>query len=160
MSATESVIGAFRIVHHLPIYHNDPYHGDTYGPVAYLVYAPFELLFPWKNSLSNLYAADFAAIFFDLGTVLGLLLLGRRLRPGAEGKRLGLILAWAWAACPFAVIGLVVHTNDGLISMLTVFALLTITSPMASGALLGLAAAAKFSPVACCPCWQRRVAAA
>lgn len=147
----ESVIGAFRILHHLPIYWNDPNHGDTYGPIAYLVYVPFELLFPWANGLSSLHAADAAAIFFDLGTVAGLVLLGRHLRPGREGTRLGLVLAWAWAACPFTVIALIVHTNDGLICMLSVFALLAISSPVVSGGLLGLAAAAKISPAALLP---------
>ena len=147
----ESVIGAYRILHHLPMYYNDPYHGDTYGPVTYLAYVPFELLFPWKNSLSNLHAADAAAIVWDLGTVIGLVVLGRRLRPGAEGKRLGLVLAWAWAACPFTTIAMIVHTNDGLIAMLTVFALLAATTPVVSGALLGVAAAAKFSPAGLVP---------
>ncbi len=147
----ESVIGAFRVLHHLPVYYNDPNHGDTYGPITYLAYVPFELLFPWKNTLSNLHAADAAAILFDLGTVLGLVLLGRRLRQGAEGTRLGLLLAWAWAACPFTIIGLIVHTNDGLVSMLTVFAMVAIASPAVSGALLGLAAAAKFSPAGLLP---------
>jgi hypothetical protein len=147
----ESVIGADRILHHLPIYWADINHGDTYGPVTYLAYLPFELLFPWPGNLSSLHAADAAAIFFDLATVAGLILLGRRLRDGAEGKRLGLVLAWAWAACPFTVIGLIVHTNDGLVSMLSVFALLALTSPMLSGGLLGLAAAAKFSPAGLLP---------
>ena len=147
----ESVIGAFRILHHLPIYYNDPNHGDTYGPITYLAYVPFEQVFPWTNSLSNLHAADAAAIFFDLGTVAGLLLLGRQLRAGAEGRRLGLVLAWAWAACPFTVIGLIVHTNDALISMLSVLALLVIRSPLLSGGFLGLAAAAKFSPAGLLP---------
>jgi type IV secretory pathway TrbD component len=147
----ESVIGAFRILHHLPIYFNDPNHGDTYGPIAYLAYVPFQLLFPWKQSLSGLHAADAAAIVFDLGTMVGLVLLGRRLRQGREGMRFGLVLAWAWAACPFTVIGLTVHTNDALVSMLTVFALLALTSPVLSGGLLGLAAAAKFSPAAMLP---------
>jgi type IV secretory pathway TrbD component len=147
----ESVIGAFRILHHAPLYYNDPNHGDTYGPIAYLAYVPFQLLFPWKQSLSNLHAADAAAIFFDLGTMLGLFLLGRRLRRGREGTRFGLILAWAWAACPFTVIGLTVHTNDGLVSMLSVFALLALSSPVLSGGLLGLATAAKFSPAAMLP---------
>jgi hypothetical protein len=147
----ESVIGAFRILHHLPLYWNDPNHGDTYGPVTYLAYVPFQALFPWSGSLSNLHAADAAAIFFDLGTVAGLVFLGRRLRAGAEGTRLGLILAWAWAACPFTVIGLIVHTNDGLIAMLSVFMLLTLRSSLVSGTLLGLAAAAKFSPAGLLP---------
>lgn len=143
---SQSVIGAFRMLHHVPIYWNDQNHGDTYGPITYLAYTPFELLFPLKNTVGNIHAADAAAIFFDLGTVVGLILLGRRLRLGAEGTRLGLVLGWAWAACPFTIIGLIVHTNDGLISMLSVLALLVITSPVRSGAVLGLAAAAKFSP--------------
>lgn len=147
----ESVIGSFRLLHHLPLYYNDVNHGDTYGPLVYLSYVPFELLFPWKNSLSNLHAADVAAIVFDLGTMLGLLLLGRRLRHGSEGTRLGLVLCWAWAACPFTVIGLVVHTNDGLVSMLTVFALVAFSSAPVSGSLIGLATAAKFSPAALLP---------
>ena len=147
----ESVVGAFRILHHMPIYWPDPNHGDTYGPITYLAYVPFELLFPWTGSLSNLHAADAAAILFDLGTVLALVALGRRLRSGAEGTRLGLIFAWAWAACPFTVIGLIVHTNDGLIALVTVLVLLVLARPAASGALLGLAAAAKFSPAGLLP---------
>jgi hypothetical protein len=147
----ESVIGAFRTLHHLPLYWPDPNHGDTYGPVAYLAYLPFELIFPWKNSLSDLHAADAAAIFFDLGTVVCLVLLGRRLRGGSEGTRLGLVFAWAWAACPFTTYALVVHTNDALISMLSVLTLLTISAPAVSGAILGVATAAKFSPAGLLP---------
>jgi hypothetical protein len=147
----ESVIGAYRVLHHLPLYYNDPNHGDTYWPVTYLAYVPFELVFPWVNSLSQLHAADAAAIFFDLGTIAGLVLLGRQLRHGSEGTRVGLVLAWAWAACPFTTIGLVAHTNDGLVSMLTVFALVAIRSPIFSGGLLGLATAAKVSPAGLLP---------
>jgi hypothetical protein len=43
------------------------------------------------------------------------------------------------------------HTNDGLVAMLSVLALLAFSSPAARGALLGLAAAAKFSPAALLP---------
>jgi glycosyl transferase family 87 len=147
----ESVIGAFRVLHHLPMYYNDANHGDTYGPFTYLAYVPFELVFPWKNSLSDLHAADAASIFFDLGTVGALVLLGRRLRTGAEGMRLGLLLGWAWAACPFTIVGILVHTNDGLVAMLTVLMLVLLRSPVFSGALLGLATAAKFSPAGLLP---------
>ena len=62
----ESVIGAHRLLAHLPLYYNDPNHGDTYGPLTYLAYAPFERC-SRRNSLSGLGAADAAAIFFDLG---------------------------------------------------------------------------------------------
>jgi uncharacterized membrane protein len=40
------------------------------------------------------------------------------------------------------------HTNDGLIAMLTVLSLLAFSSPGVRGVLLGLAAAAKFAPAA------------
>ena len=46
---------------------------------------PFELALPWSGHWDNLPAAHAAAIFFDLATVAGLFVLGRRLRPGAEG---------------------------------------------------------------------------
>ncbi len=147
----QSVFGAYRILHHLPLYWNDSNHGDTYGPITYLAYVPFELALPWTNSLNNLHAADAAAIFFDLGTVFGLFWLGRRLRPGAPGTRLGLVLGWAWAACPFTIVGLIVHTNDGLICMLGVLAMVAFARPVVSGGLLGLAAAAKLSPAALLP---------
>lgn len=146
-----SVIGAYRITHHLPIYYADPNHGDTYGPITYLAYVPFELAFPWTGSLSSLHAANAAAIVFDLGTMVSLVLLGRRLREGREGTRLGLVLAWGWAACPFTTIGLIVHTNDAFIAMLCVLALVALRSRILSGTLLGLAAAAKFSPAALLP---------
>src|ERR1019366_3875963 len=92
-----------------------------------------------------------ASVVFDLVTILGLLALGRRLKPGREGRRLGLALGWAWAACPFTLLGLLMHTNDGLIAMLSVLSLLVFSSPSARGAVLGLAAAAKFSPAALLP---------
>src|SRR3712207_9004210 len=44
----------------------DNAHGDTYGPVTYAAYVPFELLLPWDGSWSDLAAAHAAAIAFDL----------------------------------------------------------------------------------------------
>jgi hypothetical protein len=43
------------------------------------------------------------------------------------------------------------NTNDGLVSALLVWALVGLSSPPARGALLGLAAAAKFAPLALAP---------
>lgn len=146
-----SVVGAHRIAHGLPLYFSDPGHGDTYGPIAYLAYVPFERLFPWNGPWTGMRGADLAALAFDLVTIVALFFLGRKLRPGRGGTRLGLVLAWAWAACPFTALALIVHTNDGLVAMLTVLALLAFASPGARGALLGLAAAAKFSPAALLP---------
>ena len=146
-----SVVGADRIEHKLPLYVDNDQHGDTYGPVNYVAYVPFELIFPWHGKWDSLPSAHAASIFFDLMTILGLFLLGRRLRAGPEGKRLGLALAWGWAAYPFTLFALMENTNDALVAMLLVYTLLALTSPVARGGLLGLAAAAKFMPGALLP---------
>ena len=143
-----SVIGAQHIVAGHPLYFVSPAHSDTYGPIAYLAYVPFELLFPWHGSWNYLASAHVASIVFDLVTIGGLVALGRHLRPGRDGLRLGLALGWAWSACPFTLLALMMHSNDGLIAMLTVLSLLAFSSPGVRGALLGLAAAAKFAPAA------------
>jgi hypothetical protein len=141
-----SVVGADRIAHKQELYVDNDTHGDTYGPIAYIAYIPFELAFPWKGEWDAVPAAHAAALTFDLLTLVGLFLLGMRLRAGPRGRRLGLALAWAWAACPFTLLGLLQNTNDGLVAMLLVFSLLAFGSAPARGALLGLATAAKFFP--------------
>ncbi|HEY1597025.1 MAG TPA: glycosyltransferase 87 family protein [Thermoleophilaceae bacterium] len=146
-----SVVGADRIWHKEPLYVDDNAHPDTYGPLMYAAYVPFELAFPWKGNWDYLPAAHAAAIAFDLLTLLGLVLLGRRLRAGPQGTRLGLALAWAFAAFPFTLFGLMESTNDGLIAMLLVWMLVVFSSPAARGALVGAAAAAKFFPGALLP---------
>jgi hypothetical protein len=124
-----SVIGAHRIAGGQSLYYVSPAHGDTYGPIAYLAYLPFELVFPWHGAWNYLASAHAASIFFDLVTIVGLVFLGRRLRAGREGLRLGLALGWAWAACPFTLLALMLHTNDGLIAMLSVLSLRRPSSP-------------------------------
>ena len=146
-----SVIGADRVEHKLDLYTDNEVHGDTYGPVNYLAYVPFELAFPTDSDTSELRAAKAAALSFDLLTVIGLMLLGARLRAGREGRRLGVAMAFAWAAYPFTLIGLQSNVNDGLIAVLLVFALLALTSPAKRGLMVALAAAAKFAPVALVP---------
>jgi len=146
-----SVVGAHRMWHHWILYVNHASHGDTYGPVTYFAYMPFEKLFPWHGHWDYLPAAHAAAITFDLLTLLGLFLLARKLLPGRSGNRLGFALMWAWAAFPFTLLGLMRGTNDGLVAMLLVYALLAFASPAGRGAVLGLASAAKFFPAAMLP---------
>ena len=146
-----SVIGADRITHKLDLYTDNSVHGDTYGPVNYLAYVPFELAFPSGGRAGEVPAAKAAAISFDLLAVIGLMLLGARLRAGREGRRLGVAMGFAWAAYPFTLIGLQSNVNDGLIAVLLIFALLALTSPAKRGPMVGLAAAAKFAPVALVP---------
>jgi hypothetical protein len=122
-----------------------------YGPLTFLAYVPFEWIFPWHGAWDAVPAAHAAAITFDLATLVGLVLLGRVLRPGREGLTLGLALAYAWAAFPYSTYLLQSNTNDGLVVMLLVFTLLAVASPGRQGLLLALGAAAKFFPAALAP---------
>src|SRR5205814_7473355 len=101
----------------------DPPAGDTYGPVAYLAYLPFERLIGWSGRWDDVPAAHGAAIAFDLLTMLGLFLLGRRLRAPPDGTALGAALAFAWAAYPYSLFALSSNSNDTFVAMLVVFAL-------------------------------------
>lgn len=152
-----SVVGADRVSHGQELYVDNDAHGDTYGPVAYLAYVPFEAIWPWKGQWDDVPAARAAAIAFDLLTLLGLFLLGRGMRAGPHGTRLGLTLAWAWAAFPLTLFGVMVNTNDGLVAMLAVYAMLAMRSPAGRGAVLGLGAAAKFLPGGVVPLLARGV---
>jgi hypothetical protein len=146
-----SVVGADRIVHGEELYVNNDVHGDTYGPVNYLAYIPFEALLPWSGRWDSVPAAHAAALAFDLLTIVGLMLLGTTLRRGREGRELGLALGFAWAAYPFSLLALQENTNDLLIAALLVLSVAALRSAPGRGALLGLAAAAKFAPLALAP---------
>jgi hypothetical protein len=148
-------IGADRITHGHGLYDGrfakDNEHGSTYGPVNYLAYVPFELALPFDGRWDDLPSAHAAAIAFDLLTLLGLLVLGRRLRAGPGGWGLGLALAYAWATYPYTLFALNCNSNDAFVAMICVWALVALRSAPARGALLALGAAAKFAPLALVP---------
>jgi hypothetical protein len=125
--------------------------GDVYGPANYLSYVPFEQALPWEGTWDDLPAAHAAAIVFDLACIAGLVALGRRLRAGSEGRALGWALGFAWVACPWTLYTMNANANDALVAALGVAALLALRRPAARGALVALAAAAKFGSAALGP---------
>jgi hypothetical protein len=144
------VIGAEKVVHGKPLYGGWPSeneHGDTYGPVNYETYVPFEQAFGWSGTWDDLPAAHAAAIAFDL-LALGLMfLLGLRIR----GPTLGVALAYAWVSYPFTLFALESNSNDTLVAVFVLAALLFATSPPARGAFAALAGLTKFAPLALAP---------
>ena len=149
-----SVVGADRITHGEPVYDNFPddvSQGDTYGPVNYYAYVPFELIWPWSGSWDDLPAAHGAAVTFDIATFLLLILLGIRIRPGPAGRRLATTLAFGWAAFPYTAYALESNSNDTLVAMLLVGTLLLLARPVTRGAMLALATWAKFAPLLLVP---------
>ena len=145
-----SVIGADRFSSGQAVYGNFPLdnqRGDTYGPVLYYAYVPFEALLPWHGGWDTLPAAHAAAVVFDLLTAGGLWLLGRRLR----GPDLGALLAYAWATFPFTLLVANSNANDGLVAVLVTGAMLVLAKPVARGAVIAAATLTKFAPIVLAP---------
>jgi hypothetical protein len=149
------VIGAERVLDGKRLYGHwpkDNEHGDTYGPVNYEAYIPFQQLFGWSGKWDDLPAAHAAAIFFDLLAIGLLFLIGRRVR----GPSLGVALAYGWAAYPFTLFALESNSNDTLVAVLVLAAVLAATyrsklAPAARGAFAVLAGLTKFAPLALAP---------
>lgn len=148
------VVGADKIVHGEPLYGDWPddiHSGDTYGPVNYAAYVPFERIWPYSGEWDDLPAAHGASIAFDLATFALLLILGMRIRPGPTGRRLGAILAFGWAAFPYTAYVLESDSNDALVAALLVATLVLLARPLWRGVTLALATWAKFVPVVLAP---------
>jgi hypothetical protein len=148
------VVGADRIAHGEPIYDNFPSdvsQGDTYGPVNYLAYLPFERIWPYSGSWDDLPAAHAASVVFDVVVFALLLLIGIRIRPGPAGQRLAAILGFGWAAYPYTAYVLESNSNDSLVAALLLATFLLAAKPLARGALLASATWAKFAPAVLAP---------
>jgi hypothetical protein len=146
------VIGADKIVHGEAIYGDhafpqDNSQGDTYGPVNYAAYVPFNLIFGYSGQWDTLPAAHAASILFDLAAVVGLFFLGKQLRPGRRGRDLGVMMAFAWAAFPYTDMALQSNSNDALVGALLIWGLVAFSSVGWRAILIALAAGAKFTPL-------------
>jgi hypothetical protein len=144
------VIGAQKVVRGQALYGHWPQdneHGDTYGPVNYESYVPFQQIFGWSGTWDELPAAHAAAIVFDL-LALGLIfLIGLRIR----GPTLAVALAYAWVSYPFTLYALESNANDTLVAVFILAALLVASSPPARGVFAALAGLTKFAPLALVP---------
>jgi hypothetical protein len=144
------VIGADKLAHARELwgaFPSDNGHGDTYGPLLYLAYVPFELIWPWSGSWDQLGAAHAATAVFDLACIGLLFLIGRRL----GGTPLGVVLAYAWVTYPFTIFASNAGTNDALPAALVLAALLAHAHPLRRGALVAAAGMTKFAALALLP---------
>src|SRR4051794_17046143 len=146
------VAGADRIEHGQQLFTREgDSHLDTYGPLNYLAYVPFEAVWPYHGQWEELPAAHAAALVFDLAAALLLLGVGMRMRPGRRGRELGLALAYAWVACPWSAYVLAANTDDALVAALVAAALVVWSWPLLRGAMIGAGAAVKFGPAVLLP---------
>jgi hypothetical protein len=173
-----SVVGADRLMHgtipydHMPVKTARPCHGrysngdpvayiqvtsgrcesaiesgDTYGPTVYAAYVPFVAALGWSGLWDDLPAAHVAASAFDLLAIAGLFAAGWRFR----SPRLGILLAFAWAANPFTLYTLNMNTNDALVGALLAWFMAALSWPAVRGVLLAAAGLTKFGPFALVP---------
>ncbi|CAB4928328.1 unannotated protein [freshwater metagenome] len=150
-----SVVGADKIGSGVPVYTPFPSNvgrGDTYGPLTYLAYVPFEQLWPWSGKWDDLPAAHAAAIGLDALAAAVLFLVGRSQETvRALGNRRGTLYAYLWLACPFTAYCLNSNSNDALPAVALGLLLLVGARPFARGLAAGAAGAAKIAPFAILP---------
>jgi hypothetical protein len=138
------VVGADRLAHLRDLYGSfppDDPHGDTYGPLNYLAYVPFELVWPWHGTWDELPAGHVASAAFDLACVAGLYLVGRR-----RSHQHGVLLAYLWLTFPFTLLVANSGANDALTGALVLGAV-----AWRSGALTTAAGMTKLAPVVLLP---------
>jgi hypothetical protein len=123
--------------------------GDTYGPVAYEAYIPGFLMFGWSGKWDDLPAVHFTSILFDVLSMIGLWLVGRRF----GGFRLAATLAFAWAAYPFTQYASSSNTNDTIMPCLLIFGFWLASSPGGRGVFGALAGWTKFAALVVAPLW-------
>jgi hypothetical protein len=123
--------------------------GDTYGPMAYLAYLPGYAIFGWSGKWDDLPASHFTSIVFDLLCLVGLALAGRRF----GGNRLGVTLAFAWAAYPFTQYASNSNTNDAIMPAFLIWGFWLCTSPWARGVFAAFAGWTKFAALLVVPLW-------
>ena len=121
--------------------------GDTYGPMVYVSYVPFVATLGWSGLWDDLPAAHVAASAFDLLAIAGLFVAGWRLR----SARIGVLLAFAWAANPFTLYTLNMNTNDALVGALMAWFMAALSLPFVRGVILAAAAMTKLGPFALVP---------
>jgi hypothetical protein len=148
------VIGADRIANGQTPYGTFPAdcsRCDTYGWLTYLFYVPFEALYPFDGTASDLSAAHGAASLFDLLALAGMVVLGWQL----GGRRLAAAFGLAWAAFPFTAYTLESNSNDTLVAAALVWGLVLARRPLGRGLMLGFAITAKLFPILLVPLWLR-----
>ena len=146
------VVGADRILDGTIPYGNMPSDvgtGDTYGPLNYLLYVPFVLMFGYSGEWDFLPAAHALTLFSFVAGAMALFITGYRL----SGKEGAAALIFAWAAFPYTVYATNNNTNDIIVAAVAALGLAAAASPIARGASVAAGFAIKLYPVILGPLW-------
>lgn len=147
------VVGADRILDGTLPYGNMPEDvgtGDTYGPLNYLIYVPFVLIFGFSGEWDFLPAAHATTAFAFTAGALALLFAGYRLA-GAKGAA---AMVFAWAIFPYTLYATNNNTNDVIVAAISAVGLAFATSPLGRGASVAAGFAVKLYPLILAPLWM------
>jgi len=147
------VVGADRILDGTVPYGTMPADvgtGDTYGPLNYLLYAPFVLMFGFSGEWDFLPAAHALTLFCFVAGAMALFFGGYRL----SGKEGAAALVFAWAAFPYTVYATNNNTNDIIVAAVSAIGLAAAASPIARGASIAAGFAVKLYPLVLGPLWM------
>jgi hypothetical protein len=146
------VVGADRILDGTVPYGTMPADvgtGDTYGPLNYLLYTPFVLMFGFSGEWDFLPAAHALTLFCFVAGAMALFILGYRL----SGKEGAAALVFAWAAFPYTLYATNNNTNDIIVAAVSAVGLAAAASPIARGASIAAGFAVKLYPLVLGPLW-------
>jgi hypothetical protein len=146
------VVGADRILDGTIPYGNMPADvgtGDTYGPLNYLLYVPFVLMFGFSGEWDFLPAAHALTLFAFVAGAMALLVAGYRL----AGPKGAAALVFAWTAFPYTLYATNNNTNDVIVAAVSAMGLAAAASPLARGASIAAGFAIKLYPLILGPLW-------
>jgi hypothetical protein len=146
------VVGADRILEGTSPYGTMPQDvgtGDTYGPLNYLLYVPFVLMFGFSGEWDFLPAAHALTLFSFIAGAMALFIVGYRL----SGKEGAAALVFAWAAFPYTIYATNNNTNDIIVAAVSAIGLAAAASPIARGASVAAGFAIKLYPLVLGPLW-------
>ena len=124
--------------------------GDTYGPLNYLLYVPFVLIFGYSGEWDYLPAAHALTILSFFAGALSLLFAGWKL----AGPRGGAALIFAWTVFPYTLYSTNNNTNDIVVAAVSAIGLAAAASPVARGASVAAGFAVKLYPIILGPLWM------
>jgi hypothetical protein len=146
------VVGADRILSGEIPYGNMPQDvgtGDTYGPLNYLLYVPFVLMFGFSGEWDFLPAAHALTMFSFVAGGMALFITGYRL----SGPKGAAAMIFAWSAFPYTIYATNNNTNDVIVAAVAAIGLAAAASPIARGATIAAGFAVKLYPLILGPLW-------
>jgi hypothetical protein len=146
------VVGADRILDGVIPYGNMPSDvgtGDTYGPLNYILYIPFVLIFGFEGEWGYLPAAHALTNLAFVAGAVGMLYAGGKL----AGKKGAAAMVFAWAIFPYTLYSTNNNTNDILVAAVAALGLAGASSGLARGASVAAGFAVKLFPLVLGPLW-------